>query len=188
MIFRSLTFSILLVALTWPTVSLAADDKQPWALLTGYGFSHTKLGNSKQWVETVDLVGRYRFRHPEPFGRSWYEGYYEVLLELPVHFVVDPAANAMVGVNVLANYQLRQAGPLKPYFFGGGGPVYCGSKLEGMGRHLNGNYQFGMGLHLGHWYGHTIQAEYRYHHISNGNRADPNTPVNSSKFLVGVTF
>jgi hypothetical protein len=31
-----------------------------------------------------------------------------------------------------------------------------------------------------------ILGEYRYHHVSNANTAEPNEPLNSSKILLGV--
>ncbi len=190
-LFAALCSCLFLVSSPAPLVAAEEelqDPSSPWTLLAGYGFSHTRLGNTSKWVETVDLVGRYEFDGGEGLGRSWYQGRYIMLLELPLHFVVDPGANPMVGVNFLASYRLTSLGELQPYGFAGGGPLYSGSKIDGMGSHWNGNWQFGVGLRLPLISGHDLRLEYRFHHISNGGRSEPNDPLNSSKLLVGMSF
>ena len=186
--------SFFLVLISGPASLSAAEKKGvdevslPWTVFAGYGFSHTNLGKTRKWVETVDLVGRYELGGSEALGRSWYQGRHSLLVEIPVHFVVDPAANPMVGVNFLACYRLTSLGGIQPYGFGGGGPLYSGSLIDGMGTHWNGNWLFGIGLRLPMASGHDMRFEYRYHHISNGGRTEPNDPLNSSKLLVGISF
>lgn len=187
-------FSIILLLGTGSGSAGAADRAEvgqgAWSLLGGYGFSHTKLGKTKTWVETVDLVGRYERQLTAEIGSSWYQGRYLVMVETPVHFVVDPAADPMVGLNFLACYRFSNllSGVAKIYGFGGGGPVYSGSELPGMGRHLNGNWQLGIGLRQPLDSGQALLMEYRFHHISNGGSAEPNDSFNSSKLLLGITF
>jgi len=186
--------TLLLLCMAAPVPLAAAerpagqDVTASWALLAGYGFTHTNLGETRQWVETVDLVGRYDFGSSAELGRSWYQGRHSLLVELPLHFVVDPAASPMVGVNFLLSYRLTGLGAIEPYGFMGGGPLYSGTRMDGMGSHWNGNWQWGLGLRLPQAKGHDVLVEYRYHHISNGGRRDPNDPLNSSKVLVGIRF
>jgi hypothetical protein len=33
-----------------------------------------------------------------------------------------------------------------------------------------------------------LNLEYRYHHVSNADTAEPNEPLNSSKLLIGVSL
>lgn len=190
-LFSALCFSLVLTSSPAPLVAAEEELQElpsPWILLAGYGFSHPGLGNTRKWVETVDLIGRYEFDGGDELGRSWYQGRYIMLLELPLHFVVDPGANPMVGVNFLASYRLTSLGELQPYGFVGGGPLYSASKIDGMGSHWNGNWQWGVGLQLPLTSGHDLKFEYRFHHISNGGRSEPNDPLNSSKLLVGMSF
>ncbi len=178
------------VSFLYTPLAVAEEHKlsSPLTMLMGYGFTHTSLGKTKQWVETIDLVGRYEYGGTEDIGESWYLGRHSLLVELPVHFVVDPAASPMVGLAFLACYRFTNLGKLQPYGFAGGGPLYSGSKIEGMGTHWNGNWQLGVGLRLPRPDGHDLKFEYRFHHISNGGRTEPNDPLNSSKVLVGISF
>jgi len=94
----------------------------------------------------------------------------------------------MIGVNFLACYTFTVNKQWQPYIFGGGGPVYIFADIPGMGTNLTGNYQFGIGLeYLLNRQNHLL-FEYRYHHISNAGTAEPNEPLNSCKFIIGITF
>ena len=77
---------------------------------------------------------------------------------------------------------------VQPYIFIGGGPVYVGADIEGMGARMNGNYQAGVGLRRKIGENRYLLFEYRYYHVSNGGRRDPNVPLNGSKFMIGFTF
>jgi opacity protein-like surface antigen len=62
-------------------------------------------------------------------------------------------------------------------------------KLQGsLGIKLDFSYQGGTGVQYFVRKGTALIAEYRYHHISNAGTASSNEPLNSSKFLLGVTF
>ena len=94
----------------------------------------------------------------------------------------------MIGINFLANYTFTANEQWQPYIFGGGGPVYIFADIPGMGSNLNGNFQFGIGLGYSLNKKNRLLFEVRYHHISNAGTADPNEPLNSSKFILGITF
>ncbi|MHB1184284.1 MAG: acyloxyacyl hydrolase [Desulfobulbia bacterium] len=163
-------------------------SQDSWGVLSGYGQSIPGWGDTTQRVETLDLVLRYNHRIFDNLGSGWYRGYHSILLELPVHFVVSPDVSSMVGMNFLACYTFTANQDIRPYLFGGGGPVYSFADVPGMGSELNGNYQFGMGLSYGINPDHDFLFELRYHHISNGGNEEPNEPLNSVKALFGLTF
>jgi hypothetical protein len=94
----------------------------------------------------------------------------------------------MIGINFLACYTFTSGNTMRPYVFGGGGPVYSFADIPGMGAELNGNYQFGLGLEYILDRNYNLLLELRYHHISNGGSEEPNVPLNSIKFLIGLTF
>lgn len=166
----------------------AETGKAAWSFLTGYGTSHPGMGATRIRVETIDLVTRYERVLTENFGSSWYRGAHSFLLELPLHLMVKPDRAAMAGLNFLVCWTFTGHGVLQPYLFAGGGPLYFATDVEGMGTRLNGNYQFGIGLRQRISNNRYLKFEYRFHHVSNGNRKEPNDPLNSSKFLLGVTF
>ena len=61
------------------------------ALLTGYGITHRGFGDTRTQVQTVDLIGRYGWFLSKEIGAgSWFQGRHELLVELPLHLVVDP--------------------------------------------------------------------------------------------------
>jgi opacity protein-like surface antigen len=70
---------------------------------------------------------------------------------------------------------------------GGGGFIYTEAEIPGLGSKYNGNYQGGAGILYRLNSKYFLNAEYRFHHVSNLNTEKPNDPLNSSKFLIGVT-
>ncbi len=163
-------------------------SKDSRAVITGYGQSFPGWGQTTQRVATIDIVLRYNHRILDNLGSGWFQGFYSILLELPVHLVVSPDVSAMVGVNFLANYTFTASANWRPYLFGGGGPVYSFADIPGMGAVWNGNYQFGIGLEHALDNEHNLLLELRYHHISNAGTQEPNVPLNAGKFLAGITF
>jgi opacity protein-like surface antigen len=121
-------------------------------------------------------------------GSGWYQGFHSTLFEFPASLILNPEVSAMIGINFLACYTFTGNEQWQPYIFGGGGPVYIFADIPGMGTKLNGNYQFGIGLEYFLNKQNHLLFEYRYHHISNAGTAEPNEPLNSSKFIIGITF
>ena len=60
--------------------------------------------------------------------------------------------------------------------------------LPTMGTRWNGTYQAGGGIQHFIRKDLAVVGEYRYHHISNANTGSPNEPLNSSKFLMGLSW
>lgn len=186
LLLASLIFSGNVSAVHAGIVELAKQEDS-WAILGGYGQSIPGWGDTTQRVETVDLVPRYARTVVDDVGSGWLQGFYSLLLEVPVHLVVSPDTSSMIGMNFLVCYTFTAMG-MRPYLFGGGGPVYNFADIPGMGADLNGNYQFGIGLEHGLTRDNSLLLEFRYHHISNAGSDEPNEPLNSAKVLVGITF
>jgi len=168
--------------------ALFDTSEDSYGILGGYGQSIPGWGQTTQRVETLDIVPRYNHIIFADLGSGWYRGFHSILLELPFHFVFTPDDSAMVGINFLACYTFTSGNTMRPYVFGGGGPVYSFADIPGMGAELNGNYQFGLGLEYILDRNYNLLLELRYHHISNGGSEEPNVPLNSIKFLIGLTF
>jgi len=164
------------------------NRKEYWSLLGGYGISHKDLGKTKVQVQVLDFVPRYERVLFDNMGSSWYRGHHSLLVELPVTWVFDPDTAPMVGVNILGAWTFTASQEVLPYFFGGGGIVYTDADIPGLGSAVNGNWQLGAGVRFKMAGGYWMNAEYRFHHISNTGAKDPNDPINSSKFLLGITF
>ena len=147
----------------------------------------TWYGDTTEYVETADVILRRTIlrRHT---GSAWYRGTHEMVLELPLHYVIEPDQAAMYGLNFLAGFSRPPIGPVVPYCFVGGGLIYSEADIPNMAATWNGNHQIGFGLRTRPRPGWWLAAEYRLHHISNGGREHPNHPLNSSKVLLGIGF
>ncbi len=192
---RTAWFILLLLffACTFYRIDSAKADiidtsKDSWGLLGGYGQSIPGWGQTTERVETIDMIPRYTHHIFDDIGSGWYQGYHSILLETPVHIVASPDVSTMIGLNFLACYTFTSNDQWQPYLFGGGGPLYSFANIPGMGADWNGNYQFGLGLEYALADANSLLLEFRYHHISNGGSKEPNDPLNSCRFLIGVTF
>ena len=154
-------------------------------LMAGGGATHAGYGETTEYVETIDVLVRHSLQLFS-FGRDWWRFGHEWLVEIPFHYVIVPDKGLMVGANFLGCLTWQPSRAVCPYVFGGGGPIYVDADIPGVGADINGNYQFGLGVRARVNRRVWIAAEYRFHHVSNGNRVDPNTPLNSSKVLIGV--
>ena len=185
--------AVLLMAIFLPALAAPAADLSTatyeGALLAGYGITHRYMGATRSEVQTVDASLRAgRFLSGELAKGNWYAVRHELFLELPFHLVVEPRTRLMTGLYLLGSWKftgLADRG-LYPYAIGGGGPLYNDLGLSTQGTRLNYSYQGGFGVQYTLAPDTALQAEWRYHHISNAGTATPNEPLNSSKFLLGV--
>lgn len=173
---------------TEPQAARAQTDSTPghWAVLTGMGESHPGWGATTERVKTVDLTLRYAGLINRPLGPDWLHMREQLWIELPVLYAYEPDDGPLFCMNFLFCGLYENYETVQPYVTIGGGPVYATTDIPGMGSHLCGNYQAGLGLRLplGTW---SLRLEGRYHHISNLGFADPNVPINSLRCLVGVS-
>ncbi len=184
---------ILLGTLLTAMPSFAADQAtatSELALLGGYGITHRNMGATRSEVQTVDAILRYgHYLSGELAKGSWYQVRHELLFELPLHLVVEPRTRMMTGFYLLGCWKfsgLAEFG-LYPYAIGGGGLLYNDLGLTTQPARLNFSYQGGAGAQYLLQPDTSFIAEWRYHHLSNAGTAEPNEPLNSSKFLLGIT-
>lgn len=176
--------------------SLPASAENPvsgmtseYGMLTGYGITHKYFGATRTQVQTWDVIARFGHFLSDDVGKgSWYQGRHELLVELPYHMAVDHGGRSMVGGYLLGSWKFTGLSDMAPYVFAGGGPLYVDLGLPTMGTKLCFSYQGGTGLQYFFDKKTSFNMEYRYHHISNAGTATPNEPLNSSKFLFGVSF
>jgi len=182
--------SILLPSLASHAAEQAvASAKGEIALLSGYGISHRYFGATRTQVQTWDAIARYGYFLSDEVGTgSWYQGRHEILAELPYHLALDHDARSMVGGYLLGSWKFSGMKEWAPYVFAGGGILFVDTGLPTMGSRLDFSYQWGTGLQYFIRPELALMAEYRYHHISNAGTASPNEPINSSKFLIGVSL
>lgn len=160
-----------------------------FTVLSGYGITHRGYGETRTQVQTFDLMLRYgHFLSGELGSGHWYQGRHEVFLEIPYHNAVDHGGRSMVGASLFGSWKFTGFDAWTPYLFAGGGGLYVDVGLPTMGTRFNGTYQAGGGIQHIISRNLAVMGEYRYHHISNMNSSERNEPLNSSKFLIGVSF
>jgi lipid A 3-O-deacylase len=159
-----------------------------YALLSGYGITHRGFGATHTQVQTFDVIARFGYFLSDELGCGWYRGRHELLVELPLHLVVDPKVSPMTGGYLLGSWKFTGGRQFVPYVFAGGGILYVDLGLPTMGSRLDFSYQGGVGVQYFWRKDVTFNFEYRYHHISNAGTAEPNEPLNSSKVLLGISL
>lgn len=191
---RFLLPAVLITLLLSPCAAHAADAVDlktadyEYSFLSGYGITHHGFGETRTQVQTFDTIGRFGWFLSKEIGSGWYKGRHELLVELPLHLVVDPKVSPMVGGYLLGSWKFTSLDNWAPYVFAGGGILYVDLGLPTMGSRLDFSYQGGTGVQYFIAKDTAISLEYRYHHISNAGTATPNEPLNSSKILLGVSF
>jgi lipid A 3-O-deacylase len=169
---------------------VAASDGE-FSLLAGYGITHRGFGATRTQVQTADAILRYgHFLSDNAGAGRWFEGRHELLVELPLHVSPDHDGRVMTGGYLLGSWKFTGLDDRKiyPYVFAGGGVLYVGLGLPTMGSRLDFSYQGGTGLQYLIRKRLAITGEYRYHHVSNAGTAEPNEPLNTGKFLLGLSF
>lgn len=186
--------AILSALLLLPCTAPAAEPVTPktatheYTFLAGYGITHRGFGDTRTQVQTFDAIGRFGWFLSGELGSGWYRGRHELLMELPLHLVVDPRVSPMTGGYLLGSWKFTSLENWAPYVFAGGGLLYVDLGLPSMGSRLNFSYQGGTGIQYFISTDTALSVEYRYHHISNAGTATPNEPLNSSKVLLGISF
>jgi hypothetical protein len=176
----------LILTLAQPLICLAEEKpKNSWHLLTGYGESHTTWGNTFQHVETWDLILRHERPQNLVRGEGWYRNRRSILIEIPFHWLLSPDEPPIYGVTFNSCWTFLYDEQIQPYIFLGGGPGYTRAEIPGTSSKLKGVYQAGGGLRF-NIAENQFNLEFRYHHISNGGRKEPNDSLNSGKFLLGL--
>ena len=187
-----MAFSIMIA----PTASRAQEAtsvltaSREYTLLAGYGISIPGIGETQTQVQTIDTIARFGFFLSDEVGKGWYRGRHELLVELPLHLVVDPQTRVMTGGYLLGSWKFTglKERLIYPYVFAGGGILYVDLGLPTMGSRLDFSYQGGAGIQYLVRNNLAVTAECRYHHISNAGTASPNEPLNSIKLLFGISL
>ncbi len=188
---------LLVYALTAATLMpVSAQGQNPIAtahtevgFLTGYGITHRDFGATRTQVQTWDAIVRAGFFLSDEIGKGeWYQGRHQFVAELPYHLAVDHDGRSMTGFYMLGHWRFTSHDKIAPYVFAGGGPMYVDLGLPSMGSRLCFSYQAGTGVQYFINSTTAVDFQYRYHHISNGDIADRNEPLNSSKILFGMAY
>jgi len=125
----------------------------------------------------------------DPIGNGWWSGSIALGAELAVLGITGPTGAYGVGFTPKLVYTFMSFGRLKPYLEGGGGPIW--TNFEGRIPEQGSDFNFlvwggaGVGWDLTPQL--TLNAGFRFGHISNGGTYHPNGGVNYLLPFVGFS-
>jgi lipid A 3-O-deacylase len=166
--------------------------KQSLGLSGGYGFALPVGGTDAPELEDIQFVyvtPRWGVGISNPLGeRSWYRGNFELLLEGTFLYMFEPKSGIAGGLAPMLRYNFLTGGRVIPFLQAGAGVIALDADLSRQSDGLNFILQSGVGLHFFLSQSTALTGEWRFHHISNASIHDKNAGINSSLFMLGVTF
>ena len=166
--------------------------KQSLGISGGYGFALPVGGTDAPEMEDIEFVyvtPRWGIGITDPLGgRSWYRGNFELLLEGTFLYMLEPKRGIAGGIAPGLRYNFLTNTRFIPFFFAGVGFIALDADLARQSDGLNFILQSGVGLHYFISQSTALTGEWRFHHISNASIHDRNAGINSSLFMLGLTF
>jgi hypothetical protein len=125
-----------------------------------------------------------------PWGAGWYQSQLSLGAELLGFSTTEPIGAYGIGLSPKLVYTFTGLGKLRPFFEGGGGPLWTdlGGRVPEQGGQFNFLVWGGAGCSWvlnAHW---AVQAGYRFTHISNAGTRDPNSGLNFGLPFIGVSY
>jgi lipid A 3-O-deacylase len=121
-------------------------------------------------------------------GDRWYRGNWELLAELFGGAQFNPDTAYVTGIGPLLRYNFAPGHRWVPFFDAGAGVAATDIRNGDLSTTFEFNLQFGAGAHFFLKDNLAITLQYRFIHISNAGIEFPNLGVNTSTFLLGLTW
>ena len=156
----------------------------------GYSFSHSTVGGSD--VESVDgfqFLPHFGYFLTDEHGPAGLRGNFELLAEPTlVHLTSKSQSGTAVGFSALGRWVFATEWIARPYLEVGLG-ILAG-QLDFRQTNCDVNYviEGGPGVLVFLSERAAVTAGYRFQHLSNGGACDKNLGLNSSLFMVGLTY
>jgi len=169
---------------------IIADCGYEIGLMTGYGWAMDHLDEEPRIEHAVLLASVSVPMSREEMGASFFRGVVEYQCEAVIGNIVEPNQRMEFGITPLGfkyNFTALES-DISPYSNFGFGVIYEPIGHHVQGSHFNFILQTGLGVQYFLDEGTTLNLEYRYRHISNAHYRDPNSSINSSFVLVGMSF
>jgi lipid A 3-O-deacylase len=166
--------------------------KHSLGISAGHGLA-LPIGGSKspelEDIQFVYLTPRWGVGITDPLGgRSWYRGNFELLLEGTFLYMFEPKSGRAGGIAPVLRYNFLTDTRFIPFFQLGAGVIALDADLRRQSDGLNFILQSGFGVHYFLSQSMALTGEWRFHHISNASIHDRNAGINSSLFMLGITF
>jgi lipid A 3-O-deacylase len=172
--------------------NLFGFGRQSVGLSLGHGYSLGIGGGRGTELEDVQFLyvaPRWGVGISNPIGgNSWVRGNFEFVLEGAFYYIFEPKDGVAGGVTPLIRYNFLTGGRLIPFVQFGVGLLALDANLKPQSDGLNFTPQGGVGMHYFISDRTSITGEWRLHHISNASIHENNLGINSSLFMIGLTY
>ncbi len=170
----------------WGQVRFRAGMKDV-SLGGGYSVS-VNLGHTDT-VDGVHLLPHFGYILTDEVGARWARGNLELLAEPTfIHLKGRDESATVVGVAALGRWILATGPWIRPYLEAGVGVLAGEAKLRHTNCDVNFVLQGGPGVLVFVSDATAVTVGYRLHHISNAEMCSKNVGLNSSLFILGVSY
>jgi lipid A 3-O-deacylase len=159
-------------------------------LLAGYGWAMDDLAQQPVIEHAVFLPSISIPLTQREMGTSFFRGLVQYQLEPVIGYIAHPNQKMEFGLSFAGfkyNFTALES-RWSPYSNFGFGVIYEPIGHNVQGTDFNFIIQTGIGLQYFLDENHALNVQYRYRHISNAHIREPNSSINSSLVLVGVSF
>ncbi len=188
-----LTTFLFCLALISPVIAVAEPPYwQPGAsylgFQAGWGKGFSGHGDTRQ-VEYIAVFPHLGFDISGMVGTGrWYGGNLDLLFEAEYFSSLEPQTGDSAGGAILLRHNFRPWPRLSPYLEIGFGVGYLDFDLRDQADGLIFYPQFGAGLNYAISRRLNLNAGWRYHHMSNAGREQPNSGIDANVFLLGFSY
>ena len=172
--------------------SWSPRGRQTLSLAAGFGVGlpiGPARGSDLEDVRFGALLPRWSIGVSDCVGRgSWYRGAVSLAIEGIVMYDFEPHSGVAGGLTPLLHYEFFRKGRLIPYVEAGVGVIFTDLDLDQQDDGLNFTPQAGLGIRYELSERTEFIVGWRFHHISNAGLRDPNTGLDSSLFLLGMSY
>ena len=158
-------------------------------LSAGYSFSHAIVSQGLDTVDGFHLIPHFGIFLTDAHGPGWVKGHLELLAERTLLYLDGGKESAtLVGFSALGRWVFAASPRVKPYIEAGVGVLGGETKFRETDCDVNFVLQGGAGALVFLSPRTAITAGYRFHHVSNADACDQNLGLNSSLFILGVSY
>jgi lipid A 3-O-deacylase len=166
------------------------DSPYEIGFLAGYGWAMDDLPQAPTIEHAVFMPSLSVPLTKKEMGASFMRGIVQYQLEPVVGVIAHPNGKVEAGLSFAGfkyNFTALE-GRWSPYSSFGFGAIYEPIGHNVQGSDFNFIIQTGVGVEYFLDKRHALNVQYRYRHISNAHIKDPNSSINSSFVLVGISF
>ncbi len=191
-------FGLLAALLCLSAGIVCADDPAPQAVIgtqtvglaLGPFFPIRVMPSQSSKLFGIAVLPSWSITITNLIGSGWYQGQVSLGAELPALRTSEPVTAYGVGFTPKLQYVFVGLNRLRPYFEGGGGPLWTdlGGDVPEQPGELNFAVWGGAGgtWFLTHHWG--LNIGYRFVHISNGGTRTPNSGLNFGLPFLGLSY